>query len=263
MTGVNSVQLFTSMYCGVIAAMVCIRHADQFAYLKLTRPILAPARILHRWPVPRLRDAQFHATGVGLALTLLMSAAGVFPRAALLLAVAFYFLYFGQISSLSYVQRKIYLMPQILLLLAVAPDPGRSSHGAAPAWPLLMVQAILAQMYLSSAFCKIRTSGIRWASWKQLQGILLEEHLTYDLPLSARLAQSRWFCGIFGVGALAFELTFWVILVIPRSAAPYAVTGLLLHVSALILMRIDYLTYHVPVYLVFAATPLARLLHAP
>ena len=261
MNGVNSVQLFASMYCGAIAAMVGIRHADQFAWLKLTRPISKPARILHRWPVPRLTDAQFHGVGGGLFVSLVLAALGIHPTIALLFAVIFYFLYFGQIITLSYVVRKIYLIPQVLLLLAAAPGMGQRLDWNVASWPLLMVEALLAQMYLSSAFCKLRASGMAWVSWRQLQGILLDHHLTYDLPLSGRLAQSGFFCTVFGCGALAFELTFWVILVVPRLSPAYALMGLLLHLGALILMRIDYLTYHAPLYLVFVVKPVARLLH--
>src|SRR5690348_14784874 len=121
MNGVNYVRLFATLYCGMIAVIVCLRHADQFAYLTLTRPFERPARVLHIWRVPALSGRQFHAAGAALVLTLLMAAAGIFPRAALCSAVAFYFLYFGQIVSLSYVVRKIYLIPQVLLLLAAAP----------------------------------------------------------------------------------------------------------------------------------------------
>ena len=131
----------------------------------------------------------------------------------------------------------------------------------APLWPLLTVKAILAQMYLSSAFCKLRASGIGWVRWTQLRGILLEHDLTYDLHLSSIVARSRWICGTLGVTALVFELTFWVVLAAPRMAAAYAITGIVLHVSTLVMMRIDYLTYHSPIYLVFAVVPIARMLH--
>jgi hypothetical protein len=259
--GVNYVRLFASFYCAVIAAVISIRHADQFAYLKLTRSFEKPARVLNIWRVPPLSDGQFHAAGAGLVLALVMAAAGIFPRLALCAAAALYFLYFGQIISLSYVVRKIYLIPQVLLLLAAAPGIGQSLHAQTPRWPLLAVQAILAQMYLSSAFSKLRASGIGWARWTQLQGILLEHDLIYDLPFSSRVARKRWLCGTLGLAALVFELTFWIVLAAPRLSIPYAVAGLLLHISTLLLMRIDYLTYHSPVYLVFAVAPVARMLH--
>jgi hypothetical protein len=261
MTVVNDVRLFASLYCGVIAAAICLRHADQFAYLKLTRPFSKPARVLHTWRVPQLTNAQFHGAGAGLVLTLLMAGGGIFPRVALCCSVALYFLYFGQIASLSYVTRKIYLIPQVLLLLAAAPGIGQGLDWAGPKWPLLTIEAILAQMYLSSGFSKLRASGIGWVRPSQLQGILLEHDLAYDLPLASWLAEHRWFCGILGLAALTFELTFWAVLAAPRMSMAYAVTGILLHVSALVLMRIDYLTYHAPVYLVFAVGPIGRMLH--
>ena len=260
MISVNYVRLFTFLYCAAIACAICIRHADQLAYLRLTRPITVPARILHRWPVPRLTDTQFDSAGVGLVAALLLAAGGVMPTAFLLVSAGLFFIYFGQILSLSYVLRKVSLIPQILLLLAVAPGITRALGSAGPKWPLLLIQALLAQMYLSSGICKIRKAGISWGAPGQLQGILLQHHLTYDLPLAAKLARSRWICGILGYGALTLELTFWIALVAPRTAPYYALAGLALHVGAFFLMRIDYLTYHAPSYLVFAVPALAKML---
>jgi len=254
---VNLVRLFAMLYCGTIACIVCFRHAGQFAWLKLTRPYPKPALILGLWPAPALSNGQFHGAGAGFVACLALASAVVAPRVWLATSVGFYFLYFGPIASLSWVQRKIYAMPQILLLLAAAPGVDGNLHTPAPTWPLLAIQALLAQGYLTSAVSKVRSCGIRWASWRQLQGILLHHDLTYDLPLASLAARSPWICGFLGGGVLAFELTFWVVLVTPKIAPVYAITGLLFHVCARILIKIDYLTYHAPAYLVFALVPAA------
>jgi hypothetical protein len=198
--------------------------------------------------------------GAGLVLTLLMAVCGVLPRLALIVSTAFYFLYFGQIGPLSYVMRKVYLIPQIFLLLAVAPGISQNMHSEAPKWPLLVIEAMLAQMYFTAGYCKLRAGGIAWGSWTTLESILLQHHLVYDIPLSCQLAGNRRICAAMALGALIFELTFWLILPAPSLALFYAAAGIMLHLMARLLMRIDYLTYHAPLYLVFAVGPLARLL---
>ena len=60
MTRVNYVRLFLSPYCGVLAAVICFRHADQLAYLKLTRAFQKPARVLHICRLPQLTNGQWN-----------------------------------------------------------------------------------------------------------------------------------------------------------------------------------------------------------
>ena len=256
----NAVQVFVTLYCATLAATIALCHGDQLRWLRLTRGFERTGAVLGRWRLPHLSDTQFHLLGALLVLCLVSAAANVVPRAALLSAAILYFPYFGQILRLSYVNRKTNLMPQILLVLAVAPGTGETVTDPASPWGLLIVQAILAQVYLSAAICKLVHSGVRWADGSVLQAVFLGQHLSYDLPLTEWLARHRWLCSGLAAATLLHQLTFWLVLVVPGLWLPYAMFGLLFHVATLVLMRINYLTYQAPAFLVFVAAPLARML---
>jgi len=158
------------------------------------------------------------------------------------------------------VHRKSNLVPVILFVLAVAPGTDEGMARRSPPWPLLIVQAALAQSYLTSGFCKIREMGVRWAPGAQMQGILLFHHLYYDLKASVWLAERIWLCRVLSVLALTFELTFWTVLLVPEYGWVFLLAGLTFHLGTLGLMRIDYLTYQGPAFLVFLVGPIGRAL---
>jgi hypothetical protein len=255
----NCVRLFVALYCGTIALIVALRHVDQLRYVKMRSSSEPTAKIAGWWSVPRVTVTSFNLVAAALVgcLALAAGASGPISRCALFLSAILYFLYFGQILGVSYVHRKSNLIPQVLLILALAPGATSDLNSHAERWPLILIQALVAQVYLSSSYCKLRNMGLAWARGYQLQGVLLLHHMYYDLPLSATLAESLLFCKLLSGAVVVLESTFWMPLLVPQSALVYAGCGLLFHIATLILMRIDYLTYHCPVYLVFVVTPLA------
>jgi hypothetical protein len=238
---------------------VVFHHADQLRYARLTRTIESPAKLFGAWEIPRLPDLLFHLAGGSFVLCLALGTIGGISRIALALAIPLYFIYFSQFISISYVVRKSNLIPQILLVLVLAPSLSEPWNVDSPRWPLLFVQALLAQMYLSSAYCKLRNAGSRWMTGEQMQGVLLYHHLSYDLPLSCRIARMSWLWTM-SISAFAFESTFWIVLLVPRLGIAYAIVGITFHLATRRLMKIDYLTYQGPVYLVFVIAPLGRFL---
>lgn len=258
MAPLNPARVFALTYCGLLAAIIAVRHRDQLRFLQLIRPVAKTSLLLGVWRVPRLTDFQFSAAGAGLVLSLVAAAAGIFTKISLLTALCAYFAYFGQIQPLAYAMRKTYMIPQVLLLLVAAPGIDRSLHSQAPVWPLLIIEGILAHMYLTSAFCKLRAAGWSWASWKTMESVLLSHDLTYGLPFSRSLSELPWACGMLSAGTLTFELTFCLVVLVPKLALVWAAFGLLFHTGARFLMRIDYLTYHAPLYSVFIVGVLCR-----
>jgi hypothetical protein len=254
MTDLTETGVFRLVYCVTLAVIVGCRHRDQLQYLRLARVVERPARILDRLPLPRLSDAQFNSAGGMLVGLLALGAFGPYSGVCLMAAVPVYFLYFGQILSLSYVARKTNLIPQILLVLAVSSlmrDPGGETS-----WALTLTKAILVQVYLSAASTKLRGGLRRWLSGEQLQGALLFHDAHYNIPLARRLAELRWLCACLTVATLVHQLTFWIVLIQPAVAPGYVSAAMAFHVSTLVLMRIDYLTYQGPAYLVFCVGPL-------
>jgi len=253
-------DLFTSLYCGVLAATLCLKHPDQYRYLLFAGASEPTALLVNRFPIPRLSARQFHLVAASFVICLVLASLHCVQTAALSVATGLYFLYFGQIRGLSYIHRKTNLIPQVLIVLALRPLVDQLSGISAPYWSLEVVEALVVEIYLVSAFCKLRTSGFAWTRPAQMRGILLFHHLCYELPLSAALAGNAAVCGFLGLGGLLFELTFWTVLVLPGAAVPYALAGLGLHLCTLVLMRIDYITYHATIFVVFFIPSIIRLL---
>jgi hypothetical protein len=89
---------------------------------------------------------------------------------------------------------------------------------------------------------------------------LLLQHMKFDIPVAAKVAKSRPLCTLIAVATLGHQITFPIILLLPRAELYYVVAALLFHLCTKILMRIDYLTYQGPSYVIFAVLPLGHYL---
>jgi uncharacterized membrane protein YphA (DoxX/SURF4 family) len=228
--------------------------------MKLTNRMERPAKLLGRWNIPKLSPVLFGMTGIALLFCLALAIIGVMPRLALLACCIIYFLYFGQIRTLSYVVRKSNLIPQLLFVMALAPGLHRSFMETCPTWPILIGKILLIQVYVSAGYSKLRNSSFHWATSSQLQGILLLQHMKYDIPLAVKVARNERLCSALAILTLIHQLTFPIVLVVPRLEPYYVVTALLFHLSTRLLMQIDYLTYQGPAYLIFVVLPLGNYL---
>lgn len=256
----NPVRLFTTLFCAYTAAQVARSFADQFRYFRILPRGEKTARLLGRWRVPRLTPGAFLLTGGVLIGGLALGAMGFAARFGLMLALGAYFLYFGQIFSLGYVQRKTHLIPLVLAILLLAPGTTADWRAVVSSWPLVLVQVLLVQVYLASGLAKLRRSGWRWADGRSLQAYLLHSYLTYDVRPARALARNGRLCRLLSTGVLAFELFGAILLLLPGMTWLYAAAGLGFHLGTLIFMRINYLKYHGAVYLVFAVEPCSALL---
>jgi hypothetical protein len=172
------------------------------------------------------------------------------------MALAIYFLYFGQILELSYIRRKTNLIPFIFVILVAAPGTTRPLTETVPGWPLLLVKALLALVYFGSAYRKLTRSGLGWARGEVLQAYLVHHYLCVGTEHALRLARHRAVTALLSAGTLAFEATFWLILPFPTLTGVYVLAGLSFHAGTAVVMRIDYFNYFCLAYLVFAADAL-------
>jgi hypothetical protein len=258
----NFTRLFVILYSSIIFLVVSLRHRDHLQYLVLTENLVNPAKLFGRWRILRLSPLSFNIVGVCFLIALASAALGICARLALFLGVLLYFLYFGQIRTLSYVVRKSNLIPQLLLLMALAPGTNQPIHASSPQWPIFIAKMAVAQVYVSAAYSKLRNSGLRWATASQLQGILVTQHLKYDIPIANALASHRAVCSFLAFAVFSHQISFPIVLLYPGLEVTYVGAALLFHFGTLVTMRIDYLTYHAPAYLVFLVIPLGRLLSA-
>jgi hypothetical protein len=245
--------MFLILFCLALAIQVLFSLRQQLRYFK-TRPSRIygmPPRLFGLVQLPALTEWQFHLSGIVFALSLILAALGLWPRVFIFVALLCYFPYFNSIMSLAYIQRKTNLLPFVLLVLLVTPSSSMALAQPAPVWPIALIKIALAQMYFSAGLQKLRLAGFKWCDGRSLQAYLVEHYLWGDMGRAWALAQRPRLCVALSCLLLLFELTFWIVLVVPVLNLPYAVAGLVFHLGAALTMRINYLKYLGPVYMVF------------
>jgi hypothetical protein len=253
----SDVRLFSVLFSGYLACQMLASWRWQLGYFRLSRTIESPGRLLGLATIPRLTEGQFIAAGVALVAGCILGIAGL--RGGFALAVVGCLAYFSQIRLLDSVQRKVNLLPQILLLLAVAPPSVRGSPTPADVFLLATAQALLAVVYVSAGLMKLRSAGLSWADGRSLQAYLLAADLRYDVPRARALAARLPLCAALSTLVLGFELFGWLLLFSTRGQLTFAILGLSMHAGMLAFMRVNYLKYLGPVYLVFAVHPLGEI----
>lgn len=252
------------IFCVMLAAQLIFNFRDQLRYFQTTpeRIYGKPLRLLGWYRVPSLSTRQFYFTGITLIVSLLSIAAGLAPRFFILVALLCHCFYFNQITSLAYVQRKVSLSLIVLLILLFSPALDQPLNQPAPLWPLVLTKIALAQMYFSAGLQKLRRTGWRWCDGRSLQAYLVEHQMWGEMKGALRLARSASLCRILSTLVLFFELTFILIIFFPQLSYFYVAWGIIFHAGTVATMRINYLKYLSPVYMVFLTDPAFQLLKA-
>ena len=257
--GPNYTLIFTKLFCITLALQISLNFNAQLRYFQTSpRKIYGnPLKLLNAFKLPELTTVQFKLSGLGLIVCLLLATAGIVTRVFIGLAIPLYFLYFSQIISLAYVQRKTNLLPLVLFILLVSPTiTFPLNNMASVKWPIILIEACIAQLYLSSGIQKLKQSGLGWCNGETLQAYLFENYLWSDRKIAFVIAQKRWLCTLLSIFTLLFELSFWLMLFFPQLTYIYVSAAILFHIGTLLTMRINYLKYLLPVYMVFF-TPFA------
>jgi predicted DCC family thiol-disulfide oxidoreductase YuxK len=110
-------------------------------------------------------------------------------------------------------------------------------------WPLRLVQWLLVVIYLSAAFSKITLGKAAWLNGYTMTYYLLLDGGTHHVPLAIALAPVHWFGVACAVLALAFELTFVVCILFPRTMPAYLATGAALHTGIWLLLRAPFFQF--------------------
>ena len=260
----NQTRLFVVLFCGTLGWQVLLAFPSQYRYFnsqpaKIFGP---PPRLLGRFRLPSLKSSQFLALGSLLVFSLLLTMFGFLPRLFILVALASFLLYFNPILSLSSLRRKANLIPLVMVVLLLAPGlTAPIDQGTSPV-PLQLIKTLVALMYFSAGIQKLRHSGLSWADGTHLQAYLAGHYLWDDNKSALYVAQRPRLCALLSGLVLFFELTFWIILFLPQLVIPYFMTGIAFHFASALTMRINYLKYLSPVYMVFVPEIIRQVLHA-
>ena len=249
----NHPRMFLILFCLSLALQIIFNFRKQLRYFE-SRPAGIygkPPLLLGKFGLPALSRNQFIAAGVFLIASLLSAACNFYPQLFILTALVCYFLYFNPIMPLSYIKRKTNLIPLVLLILLATPAIGFPLNHPAENLSIILVKIVIAQMYLSAGLQKIRRAGIVWADGESLRTFLIEHYLWGDTKPALALAEAPRLCRFLSRLILFFEFTFWIIILLPQLTYFYVALGLLMHLGILYTMRINYIKYLTPAYMVF------------
>ncbi|MFQ5505099.1 MAG: DCC1-like thiol-disulfide oxidoreductase family protein [Planctomycetota bacterium] len=110
----------------------------------------------------------------------------------------------------------------------VGADQGPPGGSPFAAFPLRLTQITVCLGYFFSATAKLASSGVGWANGYTLQGILI----SHPGDWSALISQNLLLCQMLGIGILAVQLTFPLVLVLPVTRWFYLPAVLLLHLGS-------------------------------
>jgi uncharacterized membrane protein YphA (DoxX/SURF4 family) len=101
-------------------------------------------------------------------------------------------------------------------------------------WPLKLGQVLMALTYFSTGLTKVVFGGLDWINGYTLQGYLLQDGLRRNLPLGLWVAQHHTLCVLLSIFTVVFELSFFVSLIVPRTAPFFLLNALLFQLGLLV-----------------------------
>ena len=194
---------------------------------------------------------------------------GLFSRPALLLFAAGNTLMVAHRYSYAEVHHPEALLTITLWLLAVSPSAavlsldallrrvrtaGGSMHVEPPAqtlpespfarWPLRTVQWLLVLVYLSAGLSKLAAGGLDWFNGYTLSYYFAQDALRWGSPVGLWLAGQPEIASVLSVGAVVFELTFVLAILVPRLAPVYLLWGVATHGLIYLAQRAPFFQYY-------------------
>jgi hypothetical protein len=109
--------------------------------------------------------------------------------------------------------------------------PGGAERLDTAMWPLKLAHVLLAMTYFSTGITKLLCCGLTWMNGYTLQNHLFGDAIEHGNSLGIWLAQQHTLCIFLAIGTIAFELFFFISLILPRTAPYFFLGGILFHAS--------------------------------
>ena len=123
-------------------------------------------------------------------------------------------------------------------------------------WPVRTAGLLVAGAYLIAGVSKLAFSGLHWVLGDNLRNILYAASDAHGgNALALFVADLPWLASSIAGGALAFELTVWLVLVRPRLVPLYVAWAAALHTGIWLTIGINYVSWAVTVAAVFVDWP--------
>lgn len=159
------------------------------------------------------------------------------------------------------------LVPFILLIMSIAPGIDRhtllttlrkqNEPTLLPEWPRKAMLALIAIAYFGAGYCRCVNSFL-WADGHTLQGYLMEKSIAWDIALGWEIAQHWGLCVVISVLTMLLELGYPLVLFFPRFKPLFIFGGIMLHLSILLAMNINFMFFFGYNYFVFLEWPWLR-----
>lgn len=117
-------------------------------------------------------------------------------------------------------------------------------------WPMRVGQWLLALAYLSAAWYKLSNGGLDWFNGYTLSYYMLMDGTRYDMALGLWLAGHPGLLQVLSIGAVLFEATFVLAVLLPRVAWVYVLAGMAMHLVIFATQRAPFFTF-IALYIVF------------
>jgi uncharacterized membrane protein YphA (DoxX/SURF4 family) len=204
-----------------------------------------------------------HAVWLGTRVAGVAALIGLWARPALLLFAAGSTLLIAHRYSYGELHHPEALLVIALWLLAVSPSAAVLSldarlarrrappaAGTAPAespfarWPLRTVQWLLVLAYLSAGLSKLAAGGLDWFNGYTLAYYFAEDGLRWGSSIGLWFARQPELASLLSIGAVAFELTFVLAILVPRLAPAYIAWGIAVHGLIYAVQRAPFFQYY-------------------
>lgn len=253
--------------CSVLALRLALGPFSQYARAPdaLFRP-LSFMRVLSGMP-PVALVVVLQILG---ALAAILAAAGVRTRVSLPIAWSCGLLLCGVATSLGQVMHNDVLLLLCVAALLPAPTgdawgwdarhrPPAPESGGAYGWPVRLASIIVAGSYLGAGLEKLIHSGPAWAFSENMRWILYASSDAQRTPNAVALfiADHLLLAVLASTAILALELSFWLVLVVPRSRWILVPAAVLVHVGTALTLHLDYSRHAATVVIVLVFWPTA------
>jgi hypothetical protein len=214
---------------------------EHLNFLRKNREFLDPQLITRILDAVFSRDMFFNPTTITILYWAtfgfgVLALVGLLTRVSLMLFATGTWIFVAHLFSYGDRHHTEALFAIFLMLLALVPSGERLSVDAIlrrrrtglggaetselAIWPLKLILVLLGLTYLSAGMAKMIHSGLRWMNGYTLQGHTLADALSRGHPFGVWLAQQHTLAVLLSVFTIAFELFFWVALVVPRRWLP-------------------------------------------
>ena len=126
----------------------------------------------------------------------------------------------------------------------VDPRPQTPSESPFARWPLRTVQWLLVLVYLSAGLSKLAAGGLDWFNGYTLSYYFAQDALRWGSPVGLWLAGQPEIASVLSIGAVVFELTFVLAILVPRLAPVYVLWGVATHGLIYLAQRAPFFQYY-------------------